>query len=66
MLRFAICVTITRFFHSQLNPTVWSSILTRGHNFDTNALFCKKDADYCKHVILTVIRHLPITREATF
>ena len=31
-------------------------------------LFCfekKKDADYCKHVILTVIRHLPITREAT-
>ena len=32
----------------------------------THALFRKKDADYRKHAIVTIIRHLPITREATF
>ena len=37
-----------------------------GGYFNTHALLCKIDADYCKHVILTAIRHLPIIREATF
>ena len=66
MLRFVICVIITRFLHSHLTPLHGPIFRHGGHNFDTHALFCEKEADYCKHVILTVICHLLITREATF
>ena len=32
-----------------LTPLYGPLFRHRGRNFDTHALFCKKDADYCKH-----------------
>ena len=34
-------------------------------NFNTHVLCCKRDANYCKHVTFTIIRYLPIKRDAT-
>ena len=61
MPSFVICVIIPRSFIN-LTP-LYGPVFRQGHrNFDTRALFNEKEADF----VLTVIRHLPITREATF
>ena len=48
------------FFIVNLIPLYGPLFRHGGRNFDTHALFCKKDADNCKHVIL---RYPPFTND---